>query len=251
MSIGQTLTAARESAGMSVEQVSAATRIRRTLVEAIEDDDFAACGGDFYARGHVRSIAGAIGTDPAPLLAEFDRTTAATSAPRATDVFGSETGARPERRGPNWSAAMAAALVLVVVYGVGQAFVRTSDGDGREAGPVTSTTAPPSSAAPAKSPGASPGPGAVAKAPRHKVTVAVQASDTSWIQATTASGKELFQGLMQGGEERTFSDKARVKLIIGNAGAVTLTVNGTGIGAPGRPGQVARVQFTPQDPAAG
>ena len=42
-----------------------------------------------------------------------------------------------------------------------------------------------------------------------------------------------------------------MRLVIGNAGAVSLTVNGTAIGSPGRDGEVARVQFTPQDPAAG
>ena len=67
MSIGQTLIAARERAGMSVEQIAEATRIRQTLVRAIEHDDYGLCGGDFYARGHIRTIAGAIGLDPAPL----------------------------------------------------------------------------------------------------------------------------------------------------------------------------------------
>ena len=72
MSIGQTLASAREKAGLTVEQVAAATRIRRTLVMDIERDDFASSGGDFYARGHVRTIAQKVGLDPAPLLAEFD-----------------------------------------------------------------------------------------------------------------------------------------------------------------------------------
>jgi hypothetical protein len=79
----------------------------------------------------------------------------------------------------------------------------------------------------------------------------VRATGRSWLQATTAEGKELFQGVMQAGEVKTFTDKQRVKLVVGNAGAVALTVNGTEVGAPGRSGQVARVQFGPQDPAAG
>jgi hypothetical protein len=81
--------------------------------------------------------------------------------------------------------------------------------------------------------------------------VQVRATGRSWLQATTAGGKELFQGVMQAGQVKTFTDKQRVKLVVGNAGAVTLTVNGTEVGAPGRAGQVARVQFGPQDPAAG
>jgi len=51
VTIGQTLAAAREHAGLTDEEVAAATRIRRTLVVAIERDDFSACRGDFYARG--------------------------------------------------------------------------------------------------------------------------------------------------------------------------------------------------------
>ncbi len=251
MSIGQTLASAREKAGLTVEQVAAATRIRRTLVMDIERDDFASSGGDFYARGHVRTIAQKVGLDPAPLLAEFDAARPEAAPPRATDVFESETAARPERRGPNWSAAMAVAVAVVLVYGVVQVVTRDSptptegiSGPGSD----TTTTSAPATSAPSPTPT---GDGsAVAQAPRTKVTVVVRARDTSWVQATTASGEELFQGLLED-ETRTFTDRQRIKLVIGNAGAVTLTVNGTPIGTPGRPGQVARVQFTPQDPAAG
>ena len=251
MSIGQTLASAREKAGLTVEQVAAATRIRRTLVMDIERDDFASSGGDFYARGHVRTIAQKVGLDPAPLLAEFDAARPEAAPPRATDVFESETAARPERRGPNWSAAMAVAVAVVMVYGVVQVVTRDSptptegiSGPGSDA----TTTSAPATSSPSPTPT---GDGsAVAQAPRTKVTVVLRARDTSWVQATTASGEELFQGLLED-ETRTFTDRQRIKLVIGNAGAVTLTVNGTPIGSPGRPGQVARVQFTPQDPAAG
>ena len=251
MSIGQTLAEAREKAGLTVEQVAAATRIRRTLVMDIERDDFASSGGDFYARGHVRTIAQKVGVDPAPLLAEFDAARPEAAPPKATDIFESETAARPERRGPNWTGAMALALALVLVYGIAQVVTRDSPvateglgGKDRE----TSSSSPSPSPSPSKTPTS--GDSAVAQAPRSKVTVVLRARDTSWVQATTASGEELFQGLLEN-ETRTFTDRQRIKLVIGNAGAVTLTVNGTPIGSPGRSGQVARVQFTPEDPAAG
>jgi cytoskeletal protein RodZ len=251
VSIGQTLASAREKAGLTVEQVAAATRIRRTLVMDIERDDFASSGGDFYARGHIRTIAQKVGIDPAPLLAEFDAARPEAAPPRATDVFESETAARPERRGPNWSAAMALAVAVVLVYGVVQVVTRDSptstDGLSGPGGGATTTSAP---ATTSSSPTPTGDGSAVAQAPRTKVTVVVRARDTSWVQATTASGEELFQGLLED-ETRTFTDRQRIKLVIGNAGAVTLTVNGTPIGSPGRPGQVARVQFTPQDPVAG
>jgi cytoskeletal protein RodZ len=249
VSIGQTLAEARLKAGLTVEQVAASTRIRRALVLGIENDDYSGCGGDFYARGHIRTIATKVGLDPAPLLAEFDETRRETSPPRATEVFESETAARPERRSPNWSAAMAVALMLVLVYGVAQVL---SGGDRTVTDGLPGEVSP--SATQTEAPTASPTPSednsAVAQAPRDRVTVEVRARGTSWVQATTASGEELFQGLLED-QTRRFTDRQRIQLVIGNAGAVTLTVNGTPIGSPGKDGQVARVQFTPQDPAAG
>ena len=251
MSIGSTLAQARESAGLTLEDVAAKTRIRRTLILGMENDDFSACGGDFYARGHLRTVATAVGADPAQLLAEFDAERPEAAPPRATDVFEPEINAPAERRGPNWTAAMAAALVLIVGFGIVQAF-SGSDKKGTEAaGTDTSTSAParsPSASSPSPTEG---GGSAVAQAPRGKVTVVVRATDRSWVQVTTNTGQELFQGLLQDGQQKTFADRSRIKLVIGNAGGVDLTVNGADIGAPGRRGQVARVQFTPEDPAAG
>ena len=70
--IGESLAAARHRAGLTVAQVSEQTRIRETIIREIEGGDFSACGGDFYARGHIRSIARAVGADPGPLIAEYD-----------------------------------------------------------------------------------------------------------------------------------------------------------------------------------
>ena len=74
MSIGEALAEARHRAGLTVTQVSQQTRIRETIIRDIESDDYSACGGDFYARGHIRSIARVVGTDPAPLIREYDST---------------------------------------------------------------------------------------------------------------------------------------------------------------------------------
>jgi len=131
VSIGAELTAAREAAGMTLEDVAERSRVRRTVIEHIEADDFTLCGGDVYARGHLRTLAGIVGADPAPLVAEFDRLHAP-HGPSATEVFESETAARPERRGPNWTAAMAVALLVVAVIGVLQ-LVNRGGGSGRTA----------------------------------------------------------------------------------------------------------------------
>jgi helix-turn-helix protein len=73
VAIGETLAEARRDAGLSLAEVSQRTRIRQTIILAIEDDDYGACGGDFYARGHIRSIAKAVGADSEPLILEYDQ----------------------------------------------------------------------------------------------------------------------------------------------------------------------------------
>src|SRR4029453_11989162 len=72
--MGPQLVAARARLGLSIDQLSERTRIRPHVIEAIEIDDFAPCGGDFYARGHLRTLARVLGVDVAPLLATYDET---------------------------------------------------------------------------------------------------------------------------------------------------------------------------------
>lgn len=72
VSIGETLAGARSRAGLSIADVSARTRIRENLVRAIERDDFAQCGGDFYARGHIRALAAVVGADAEALVRQYD-----------------------------------------------------------------------------------------------------------------------------------------------------------------------------------
>ena len=72
MSPGTVLADARRRAGLSVSEVSQQTRIRESIIRSIEQDDYSACGGDFYARGHIRAMARAVGTDPVPLIEQYD-----------------------------------------------------------------------------------------------------------------------------------------------------------------------------------
>jgi helix-turn-helix protein len=73
VSIGAALADARWRAHLTVDEVSHRTRIREAIIWGIERDDFSACGGDAYARGHIRAIAQAVDTDPDPLIAQYDR----------------------------------------------------------------------------------------------------------------------------------------------------------------------------------
>jgi cytoskeletal protein RodZ len=72
MSAGQMLSAARRAAGLSLDDLADATKLRASILAAMEEDDFSHCGGVVYARGQLRSIAPVLGLDPDDLVAAFD-----------------------------------------------------------------------------------------------------------------------------------------------------------------------------------
>jgi cytoskeletal protein RodZ len=72
MSTGSMIQQARESAGLSLDDVAEATKIRSSILAAMEADDFSHCGGDVYARGQLRSIATVVGLDPEDVVESFD-----------------------------------------------------------------------------------------------------------------------------------------------------------------------------------
>jgi cytoskeletal protein RodZ len=117
VSIGATLAAARRRAGLSVGEVSDRTRVRENIIEDIEQDDYAACGGDFYARGHIRAIARAVGEDPGPLVDEYDATWRSEKELTAAEAFEPALPIRTrERRRVRWTAVLAVAVLAVLGF---------------------------------------------------------------------------------------------------------------------------------------
>jgi cytoskeletal protein RodZ len=134
VSIGEVLSEARYAAALSVTDVSRMTRIREGVIWDIERDDFRYCGGDFYARGHIRAIADAVGVDSTPLIEEYDATYRTGPQPqdqgpgliawRPPDPTGRDqrrrnrNGRRPRDRSPvPWVAAIC--LVVLAIFGWG------------------------------------------------------------------------------------------------------------------------------------
>ncbi|MCW2814314.1 MAG: hypothetical protein JWN84_1769 [Nocardioides sp.] len=121
--VGPVLVAARTRVGLSVDQLADRTRIRPHVIESIELDDFEPCGGDFYARGHLRTLARILGLDAEPLVAAYDeRYAGAPIDPRR--VFEAELatasgGAIRGTRGRlNWSVLVAAVMAVVLAWSV-------------------------------------------------------------------------------------------------------------------------------------
>ncbi len=263
--LGSVLRETREAAGRSVEQVSADTRIRATLIRDLEADRLESSGGRVYARGHVKSIAAALHTDPAPLLALFDRAattgedgseallTAMPTLPKAAPATSSissfaaasSAALRPERRGPRWGLALAGAAVLLLgITGVGllqqpSTSGRTGNLDALGSAASPTPRAPEPIVVPSQEPDLS--------AAKPEVTGAQLRlrliGGASWVSVRNA-GATLFEGVLKDGEFRDFQDPTRLKVIVGNAVAVNLNCGGVDSGPAGASGAVRRFECT-------
>jgi len=73
--LGNQLREAREAAGLSLPDVEEATRIRRALLQALEEERFSDLPGDVYTKGFIRNYARFLGLDGDALVAEYNRST--------------------------------------------------------------------------------------------------------------------------------------------------------------------------------
>lgn len=235
---GGQLAAARVAAGMSVDEVSARTRIRATLIRQMEADDFASVGGAVYARGHIRGIARALGVDPEPIVTAFEAGQPGGPAPSfttQTNSFDPLRHAGPSGSNRRWGTAM---IVAAVVFCVVLVFTLVRPGSSHSQPRPGATTGPPSpvAAAPAK---AAPAPTTPAPTEVNLRLEAVSAP--SWLQVSDDSNKVLFQQILTKGASQTLTAK-QLRVRIGNAGAMSLNCNGHDLGSLGGPGQVVTVQ---------
>src|SRR5690348_7331857 len=236
MSIGDALASGRRQAGLTVTQVSQRTCIRETIIRGIERNDFSACGGDFYARGHIRSIARAVGADPEPLIREYDTTQGAPEAITAADVFEPSTPIKiRERRRPNWSLAMLVVLAAIVGVATYHFLSSPSKPDSHTSSHTTATPPHPSSSPTKKSTTT-----VTSKSHHHhRVKIVITSvSGPCWVELLTSSGQYIDQATIQVGSSQTWYTHKQVLLKIGNPGGVTLTVNGKSR-SPGTVGQVS------------
>jgi cytoskeletal protein RodZ len=227
LTVGDALAAARRQAGLTITQVSQRTCIRETIVRGIERGDYSACGGDFYARGHVRSIARAVGLDPDEMVREYDASQAPPQPITAADVFQPFTPVRlKERRRPNWTLVLLAGLVVVAGIVGFRYFSRSSPPANHAASThhTTSTThtahtAPPAAASAPASPAAT----------QVQITIVAKPGEVTWAELTAQNGQVLFQGDIGASiglpkQTQTAAESMRVQL--GNPAGAYVYLNG-------------------------
>jgi len=189
VSIGESLATARSRAGLTIADVSARTRIRKGLIRAIEHDDFAACRGDFYARGHIRAIAAVVGAHAEPLIRQYDAAHPSARPERLDDL-----PRRPvARRRPGRAAGLAIAAILTLAV-IGFAASKVVSGIAAAQRPASSTSAAGQTTARASGPPSSAGPSAAPSVTAASATpsappspTAVPVADVTPVSAT-ASG---------------------------------------------------------------
>jgi cytoskeletal protein RodZ len=219
VSIGASLAEARRQAGLTVADVSQRTRIRQSIIRGIEADDFSACGGDFYARGHIRSIAAVVGIDPAPLISEYDAEHGPLGSMRAAEVFEPSTPIRIRDRRRSPSLRMIVALVLLAI--IGYSVYRLTGSHNGTARPLASPTHHASSVG-NPTPHASPTVSA-----RSDVVIELTATQNCWVQITRSSdGSQIYMGTILAGSSMTWKEKHAVQVELGNPPGVVLTVDG-------------------------
>ncbi|MGA0112985.1 MAG: helix-turn-helix domain-containing protein [Candidatus Nanopelagicaceae bacterium] len=235
MSVGSSLQEMRKSAGFTVEQLAARTRIPATVIEDLERDNFSTCGGPAYARGHIRTIARICGVGDSEVLIAFESQTISLSK-SIRDLLNdtSATPATKERKPISWKA-LSGLVAGVALFGiVGALIFSTSNESPEEQSVVSNSTSSNQSN------------GAVAEVKDGVEVVIAGVNGLSWVAVNDSTGATQFSGRIRQGESRSFNDNQLLYLVIGNAGAVQLKVNGEDLGVPGRVGEVVRLEFGPQ-----
>jgi hypothetical protein len=69
----------------------------------------------------------------------------------------------------------------------------------------------------------------------------------SWLSVKSSGGAQRFEGVLAQGVTQSFTDPVQLSVILGNAGAVSLRVNGRDLGPAGEPGTVERLTFDRSD----
>jgi hypothetical protein len=243
LTIGQRLSEAREATRASLYQASQDTKIRVDFLESLEQDDFNFVSGGLYVRGMLRSYARWLGIDEEALVREFDYTYGTAPPERViTEMISKPTSVGPKPRRPQWLLAGAGAAALLLILSL----VGLMNPDGNVATPPPEPVESQAQASGA-SPGTTPETLAQSAPQMQGVNVLVDViGQKAWMEVHTDGNesKAVFTGLLTNGQSQTFTGNDRVKLLIGDLGAVRLSLNGRDLGTPGQPGQVGTREFT-------
>jgi len=257
--IGAKLRQERVGQGLTVDDISRNTRIARRFLEAIETDDFSDLPGLVFARSFVRQYALTLKLDPDPLLAELPKQDQSTVLLPAPPAHARSSYQRDRRQ----SILISLVWLLLALGGGGAAYMYFNhsmhkaavQAEARATGspavtnapaasPESRRTVPAGNSTPQATAAPAAAPQATAAAP---VQVSLTAHDAAWVQVS-ADGKLIFTGTLQPNETKEVSAEEQVRVLTGNAGALTISLNGKILESIGPAGQVRVVKLTAEGP---
>ncbi|MGO0121771.1 helix-turn-helix domain-containing protein [Desulfothermobacter acidiphilus] len=242
MALGEKLREAREAKAWSLEEASEATKIRIKYLSALEEENFALLPGRVYGKAFLRTYARFLGLDELQLAEEFDQLCPppdeSPQQPPPQLLAQSDASGRK-----GWKALVVILSAVLLLFAINKAYQHW------KGNPPPSPTAeevqrPP---VPEKPPA---NPSAVISKPQT-ITLKLKVTNSRcWMRVIT-DGAVAFEGELQAGQEKSFQAKRDVQLLLGNAGAVAVTLNGKDLGYLGRSGEVVTRQFTLNEGGSG
>lgn len=253
MSLGSVIRQARIDAGLSIDDLSERTSIRAGLLKEIESDDFTKCGGETYARGHLRNIAPLIKMDAQLLLELYENEQSLQ--PRRIQEMLAENNVMTnpvDKKTISWKTLAGISLSTLALLAAVQIIIsnsKTTSAVNPEVVASESAVAQPSNTpmvtpTDATSTVATPAPIRDSYSSGSGVSVSISASrGNSWLFVSDSNGTTLYSGQIRNGQKLNFSATTRVSLKVGNAGAVDVSVNGKASQLIGNYGEVVSVSY--------
>jgi cytoskeleton protein RodZ len=260
--IGAKLKQERLGQGLTLEGIAQSTRIPARFLEAIEADNFSHIPGLIFIRNFVKQYALALKLDPDPLLAELPKQDEASiplpdppARPRSS--YHRDRAMRSLATSFAWIAlAGGAGYAAYVHFNHTLRTPATDIAAGARSDPASDTPvdAPPEVTAPAAAPDSAPqqendkpAPIPLPPAQALAVQVSMTAHQASWVQIT-ADGKPAFTGTLQSNETKQIAATEQVKILTGNAGGLTISLNGKTLDPIGPSGQIRSLKLTAEGP---
>jgi cytoskeletal protein RodZ len=244
------LRTARESHGLSLEQVETATHIRRHFLEAMEGNNFKLFPSPIIARGLIRNYAKHLKLNPIDALTLYDGNGLVPVKGQRLTADGIEfmNLSMAPRPLVNWDFIVGSILFLLVIGGASylaygtlvQPQITPTPTKTPGAAGLTDDSAlllPTVTPLPTNTPTPLPPTDTPTPVIYGGVTVELVINQPAWVQIL-ADDVKVFEGMLQPGEQRSWTGLRRVAIRSGNAGGVEVIVNGTNRGFMGTEGQV-------------
>jgi cytoskeletal protein RodZ len=239
MSLGEFLRGARESAGLSIDELAERTSIRAGLLREIEKNNFVHCGGDTYARGHLRNIAPIISVDAQTLIDLYNKEHSS-ELRKIHDMLVENNVTRipTERKTVSWKSLAIASVVVLAAIAGGQIIISNSK----------TTVTPAVISSPTATPSAEPSPTATqtteeVPAVSGELSLTISATRGNSNIDVVVDGKHLYKGPLFQGETKSFSAPNAISIYLSNAGDLDLTLNGEKIAPLGARNEEIRKTF--------